>query len=120
TFTQREGAWAAREYAERVAVLSIEQDERPGGQSFGALVHAVLETVSLRADDEEIERAARLQARILAANEEERLAAREVARRALEHPLLRRAALAQERGACRRETPVRSEGHTAELQSREK
>lgn len=105
-FSQRAGALATREDAERVEVISLAQDERPGGQRFGALVHAVLETVSLRADDEEIERAARLQARILAANEEERLAAREVARRALEHPLLRRAALAQERGACRRETPV--------------
>lgn len=92
--------------ADKVEVLSLSRESRPGGQRFGALVHAVLETVSLRANQDEIERATRLQARILSAEDTEQVAACDVVRSALEHPLLRRAAAAQDRGGCRRESPV--------------
>jgi ATP-dependent exoDNAse (exonuclease V) beta subunit len=83
-----------------------ERSARPGGRRFGTLVHAVLEVVDLDADASELERAARVQGRLLAASEEEVAAAGEAARAALAHPLLRRAAKAATRGELRRETPV--------------
>jgi ATP-dependent exoDNAse (exonuclease V) beta subunit len=79
---------------------------RPAGPRFGALVHAVLATVALDAGVSEIERSARLQARILGATEEEIEAAQRVVVAVLEHPLLQRARAAAADGRCRRETPV--------------
>jgi ATP-dependent exoDNAse (exonuclease V) beta subunit len=83
-----------------------ERSARPGGRRFGTLVHAVLEVVDLGADAAAVERAARVQGRLLAASEEEVSAAGAAARAALAHPLLRRAAEAATRGELRRETPV--------------
>jgi ATP-dependent helicase/nuclease subunit A len=77
--------------------------DRPRGPRFGTLVHAVLATVSLEADREEVAATAALQGRILGAGPSEVAAATEVAVHALRHPLLRRAASA---AACRRETAV--------------
>jgi ATP-dependent helicase/nuclease subunit A len=79
---------------------------RPGGLRFGALVHAVLATVSLDADSERIERIAVQQARIVGAPEEEIKATVSVVASVLEHPLLDRARRALKSGQCRRETPV--------------
>jgi len=79
---------------------------RPAGPRFGTLVHAVLATVPLDSGEEAIADAARLQGRLLGATEEEVAAAGTVARTALAHELLRRAAEAARRGACRRETPL--------------
>jgi ATP-dependent exoDNAse (exonuclease V) beta subunit len=76
---------------------------RPGGKRFGTLVHAVLATVGLEATAEEVRAMAEVQGRLLAATSEEVSAAAEAATRALEHSLLRRAALASR---CRRETPL--------------
>jgi len=64
---------------------------RPHGKRFGVLVHAVLATVALDADDGAIADAARIQGRIAGATDEEVAASRDVVRAALAHPLLVRA-----------------------------
>ncbi|MCA9729250.1 MAG: ATP-binding domain-containing protein, partial [Candidatus Eisenbacteria bacterium] len=97
---------SADELDVEVVALEGAGSSRPSGPRFGALVHAVLESVPLRASALEIERATRLQARILGATDAERTAAGGLVSRALEHPLLRRAAVAEEQGRCHRETPV--------------
>ncbi|MGE5049525.1 MAG: UvrD-helicase domain-containing protein, partial [Deltaproteobacteria bacterium] len=76
---------------------------RPRGKRFGTLVHAVLAEVDLRARPESVERVARAQGRLVGASEEELAAAIAAVRAALAHPLLRRAAAAEE---CRREEPL--------------
>ena len=90
-----------------VVVESLEIDfARPHGKRFGTLVHAVMSVVSLSADRAAVTEAARLQGRILGANDEEVGAAGETVTRALRHPQMHKAALAQQRGACRREVSV--------------
>lgn len=79
---------------------------RPHGKRFGTLVHAVLSVVALDFDREGIEEVARIQGRVLGATGEEIVAAVETAEKALQHPLLQRAALAMAAGNCRREVPV--------------
>jgi ATP-dependent exoDNAse (exonuclease V) beta subunit len=86
-------------YCEREAV-------RPKGPRFGALVHAILATVSLTGDSSDIEAAAFLQGRIFGATKEEVVSARLAAERAFAQPILQRARDASERGECRRETPI--------------
>jgi ATP-dependent exoDNAse (exonuclease V) beta subunit len=68
---------------------------RPHGKRFGILVHAVLATVALDANDGDIADAARIQGRVAGASEEEVAAARDVVRSALAHPLLVRARSAE-------------------------
>jgi ATP-dependent exoDNAse (exonuclease V) beta subunit len=91
---------------EAVEVVEMSRRARPGGIRFGSLVHAVLAVVPLRASGEEIARAASLQKRILRATDGEEAAARALVTAVLAHPILERAARAQDRGECRRETPV--------------
>jgi ATP-dependent exoDNAse (exonuclease V) beta subunit len=79
---------------------------RPHGKRFGTLVHAVLSVVALDSDREGIEEIARVQGRVLGAPPEDVDAAVETVRRALQHPLLQRAAAAVSSGNCRREIPV--------------
>jgi ATP-dependent exoDNAse (exonuclease V) beta subunit len=79
---------------------------RPKGARFGALVHAILATVSLDGDHSDLEGTAILQARILGATKQELVSARLAAERALGHPMLERAREAWKRGECRRETPI--------------
>ncbi|MBX3222023.1 MAG: UvrD-helicase domain-containing protein [Labilithrix sp.] len=74
---------------------------RPHGKRFGILVHAVLATVALDADEGAIADAARIQGRVAGASEEEVAAARDVVFAALAHPLLVRA-----RSAARLEREV--------------
>ncbi len=76
---------------------------RPRGKRFGILVHAVLAEVDLEAAPDAVTLVARAQARLVGASEEEVAAAVVAVRAALAHPLLRRAAAAQE---CRREEPL--------------
>ncbi len=76
--------------------VSIEKTDavrraRPHGKRFGILVHAVLATVDLDAQETAIADAARIQGRIAGASEEEVAAARDVVISALEHPLMQRA-----------------------------
>lgn len=91
-----------------VAVMDVPgaEEERPFGPAFGTLVHAVLASTPLDADGATVDAVARLCGRILAASDEEVSAASRAVLAALAHPLLRRASVAERRGACRRETPV--------------
>ncbi|HXH07404.1 MAG TPA: UvrD-helicase domain-containing protein [Vicinamibacterales bacterium] len=103
-------AWARRESAldlgdetdVEVAEVPLPAD-RPGGPRFGTLVHALLAVAPLDAGPEALRRLAAVQARLLAAPEEEAEAAVEAARAFLAHPLVRRAADAP---SLRRELPV--------------
>jgi ATP-dependent exoDNAse (exonuclease V) beta subunit len=80
---------------------------RPGGQRFGALVHALLAIVDLDAESDSMLRTiAQQQGRIVGASDAEVAAAGDAVFAALSHPLLRRAAAAAARGEVRRETPV--------------
>lgn len=81
-------------------------DERPGGTSFGMLVHAVLADVPLDAKRVVVDEVARQHGRALAASDEDVIEAARVAARALGHELFGRARAAASRGRCRRETPV--------------
>jgi len=102
-----EVASAKTPYLPDVAVETIEIDFlRPHGKRFGTLVHSVLSVVALDADRDGIEEVVNVQVRILGATEEEVAAAVETVKRALEHPLLKRAAAAASSGNCRREVPV--------------
>src|SRR5262249_8288434 len=88
--------------------------ERPGGRRFGALVHAILASIDLRASIAAITALAQTNGRILDATSAEVEAASTTVRAALNHPLLRRAAEAK---ALRRETPLqyrRSDGSLLE------
>jgi ATP-dependent exoDNAse (exonuclease V) beta subunit len=101
--------WAAvtADEAGEVAVVELPRAKRrPSGARFGALVHAVLATAPLSADAERVRQVVELQGRILGATDRESTAATEVVRSVLAHPLLERARGAEERGECRRETPV--------------
>jgi ATP-dependent exoDNAse (exonuclease V) beta subunit len=88
---------AARVADVPVAMESTEATRRarPHGKRFGVLVHAVLATVPLDAEEGTIADAARVQGRVAGASEEEVLAARDVVRSALAHPLLARARAAE-------------------------
>jgi ATP-dependent exoDNAse (exonuclease V) beta subunit len=90
-----------------VVVETIEIDfSRPHGKRFGTLVHAVLSIVPLTSNRDAIREIAKLQGRVLGATEDEIGAAVETVRRALQHPLIKRAVAASANGQCRREVPV--------------
>jgi len=89
-----------------IETVPADRSGRPGGKRFGSLVHAVLALVPLPGAAREVDALARLQGRLLGANEEEITAAIAAVRAALEHPLLRRAGLAAREGGLRRETPI--------------
>lgn len=89
-----------------VEEVSLDRGGRPGGRRFGILVHRVLETVDLDADEPAVWAASRAAGRLEGASEAEVEAAAVAVRAALDHPLLRRAALSQADGGLRRETPV--------------
>ena len=86
------GSAGARRSIETVVVPGRDP-LRPRGRRFGSLVHALLASVSLEADQATIERAARLQARLLGADAAETAAGAAAVAAALRHPLLRRAAV---------------------------
>jgi ATP-dependent exoDNAse (exonuclease V) beta subunit len=76
---------------------------RPRGARFGSLVHAVLAAVPLDAAPDLVERAARTQARLLNAGDDEVRAGVEVVLAVLRHDLIARARAS---ASVRRETPV--------------
>ncbi len=76
---------------------------RPAGPRFGTLVHAVLAEIPFEADEALVSALTGAQGRLLGASAEELDAAAAAVRKALEHPLLRRAAQAVH---CRREVPL--------------
>jgi ATP-dependent helicase/nuclease subunit A len=88
-----DGVDAPVELALAPSVLGIAT--RPHGKRFGILVHAILASVPLRADDVAIADAARTQARILGASELEEHAARDLVQSALTHPLFAQADAAE-------------------------
>lgn len=91
-----------------------DRSARPRGRRFGTLVHATLAVVDLDADPEHVGAAAIAEGRLLGASEGEVAAAADAVRAALTHPLLARAANADQ---LRRETPVlqqRPDGSLAE------
>ena len=80
---------------------------RPGGQRFGALVHALLADIPLDAPVPEVlTQLAAAHGRVLGADAAEIAAAIEVVRRVLKHPVLESAARAAREGRCYREMPV--------------
>jgi hypothetical protein len=96
----------ARAADDRIEIQRVEhRGARLGGRRFGALVHAALATVDLRADAEAIRDAVNLSARPLDAGDETD-AALTVVMAALDHPLLRQAAIISDPADVRRETPV--------------
>jgi ATP-dependent exoDNAse (exonuclease V) beta subunit len=90
-----------------VEVAQVERgtDDRPGGRRFGALVHALLASIDLRANAAAVEAAAAVQGRIVGATAEEVTAAVATIGRVLQHPILRRAA-GRAKECVRRESPV--------------
>jgi ATP-dependent exoDNAse (exonuclease V) beta subunit len=89
----------------QVAIVERGETQRPAGRRFGALVHAMLATIDLDADEAAIQASAALQQRMFDATQEEIRAAVVTVATALRHPLLRAAARA-DRANIRRETPV--------------
>ena len=79
---------------------------RPSGRRFGTLVHAVLAAVSLDANENGVRSTATMQARILAAHDDELEAAVRTTVGVLAHPLMQRARAAAAAGTCFREMPV--------------
>jgi ATP-dependent exoDNAse (exonuclease V) beta subunit len=82
------------------------REGRPRGKRFGILVHAVLAEVRLAATEEDAGAMAAVQGRLVGATAGEVEAAKAAVVAALRHPLMVRAAKAEARGECRRETPV--------------
>ncbi len=80
-----------------------ERPQRPGGRTFGVLVHAVLRDVPLDAEENEIGRLVNLQGRLLRSTREECAAAVRAVVEVLQHPLMERA---RRSGSCHREFPV--------------
>ncbi|HBB87989.1 MAG TPA: ATP-dependent deoxyribonuclease subunit A [Blastocatellia bacterium] len=105
--TPAELPFAESKLLPEVAVETTAIDfSRPHGKRFGTLVHALLSLVPLNADRDDVADVAHVQGLVLGANEDEVTAAVETATRALQHPLLQRAAAAAASGNCRREVPV--------------
>jgi ATP-dependent helicase/nuclease subunit A len=81
--------------------------DRPSGRRFGTLVHAVLATLPLDADSDQVDELAALHAKLFSANDEERAAAAGIAAKVLQHPRLKAALAAEQRGKrVWREAPV--------------
>ena len=80
---------------------------RPSGRRFGVLVHALLASIPMNATIDQIRSLATVQARVLAAPDDERDAAAAIVDRTLKHSVLAdaRAAVAAGR-TCRREAPI--------------
>jgi ATP-dependent exoDNAse (exonuclease V) beta subunit len=80
---------------------------RPGGQRFGSLVHALIADMPLDAPDARtIARLASAHGRVLGADAAEIAAAEAIVLRVLTHPVLQAAARANRDGRCYREMPV--------------
>jgi hypothetical protein len=80
--------------------------DRAGGAGFGMLLHELLAQAPFNATREDLAALAAVQVRVLGLTGEEGGAAVDAAARVLKHELILRAADAERRGACRRETPV--------------
>ncbi len=94
--------------AQWIEVPRPDGEARPGGNRFGALVHAALSTVSFTADASEIKAVVSAHGRGLGATEAEIAAGERLTARALSHPILRRvvAAGVDDAANVRREIPL--------------
>ncbi len=95
-----------REDLVEVVNLTREPEPRPGGTVFGLLVHDLLARAPFGSARSALVDLAVGQARVLGLDEDAAQMAVTIADRLFAHDLLARAAAAQTRGACRRETPV--------------
>ena len=92
-----------------VSIVSIGDPStagRPAGIAFGLLVHGILAQAPFDATRAILDDVAAIEARLLGLDDREARAAASVAENAFRYELLRRAAAAEARGTCRRETPV--------------
>jgi ATP-dependent exoDNAse (exonuclease V) beta subunit len=92
-----------------IEIINLSRVEgRPFGARFGTLVHAILATAPLDANERDVARIGTTQGRLLIpqAAEEEVYAAVEVASGVLRHPVFDRVRVAAERGRCQRELPI--------------
>jgi ATP-dependent exoDNAse (exonuclease V) beta subunit len=107
TATAGSGGTSTSSFQASIAIETVERSvfERPGGRRFGTLVHALLASIDLDADDDAVRAAALVEARILAATEEEIASAVAIIGKVLRHPILRRAAGVKDEG-LHREAPV--------------
>lgn len=104
TVTKRaEGLNAVAGSSVVVEKLLVDRTDRPSGPRFGALVHATLSTLSLRADEEAVRSEVESHARQVGATPAEVAAAQTVVGAAMAHPLVARAT---ESNDLRRESPV--------------
>jgi len=104
-------AAASSELAPMAVDVAIEMVDgmapRPGGQRFGALVHALLADVPLDVPATQVlTQLASAHGRVLGADAAEIAAAVDVVDRVLKHPVLEGAILAAREGRCYREMPV--------------
>jgi ATP-dependent helicase/nuclease subunit A len=114
--TERAGRPEASIELYPVTVVEVARDlQRPASARYGALVHAVLASVKLDADRNDIESVATLQGRILGATPEEVASAASVAEATLQHPVMARALQASNAGQCRREAPITLKGSDGTL-----
>ncbi|TMQ47507.1 MAG: ATP-dependent deoxyribonuclease subunit A [Candidatus Eisenbacteria bacterium] len=101
---------AGEEGVREVGAVEIEtvaaEASRPRGARFGSLVHAALASIGLEDGAAAIGAMAALHGRLLGSTPEEVAAAARTVERALQHPLLRRAAAAARSGNCRREARI--------------
>jgi ATP-dependent exoDNAse (exonuclease V) beta subunit len=106
--SEREKSGEEKSGEDDVVIVGVSRDggERPGGIAFGLLVHAVLAQAPFGATRAVLDDLAAVEARVQGSTDEEAAAAAEVVERVLTHELLVRARAADERGACRRETPI--------------
>ncbi len=86
--------------------LAREPDARPAGAAFGLLVHDLLARAPFGSARAALVELAVAQTRVLGLDEDAAQTAAKIADRLFAHDLLARAAAAQTRGTCRRETPV--------------
>jgi len=89
-----------------VSVMDIGAGPGPGGTRYGTLVHAVLATVPLDANETLVQDVAAVQGRIIGAADEEIASATASVTRVLAHPMLDRARRAADAGRAYRETPI--------------
>jgi ATP-dependent exoDNAse (exonuclease V) beta subunit len=92
--------------AVRILRVGTADELRPRGPAFGSLVHAVLAQARFDADLGVLEASAGVEGRLLGLSDVEAAAAARVVERILAHDILKRAAQADARQACRRETPI--------------
>jgi ATP-dependent helicase/nuclease subunit A len=99
---------SGRDDEPRVEIERLERvdQNRSGGRRFGALVHALLASIDLKANVDSFHMVAAVHGRMVGATEDEISAAIRTITQVLQHPILRRAAASRENGLLRRETPV--------------